>query len=303
MVATPQDPALVITYGPSGIGKTTENGYSFPRGIFAAAPGALKSIQSVVGYAPKSVNARTIQDLIKLIDLIKSGALVKAGVIKSVPDALVVDDFSYITEMTFHDLEARLTGHKLWGGLRELVMEFRDAARNAGLHVIVNAWEQAPHNNPKRGYVRGGPKLSADLPEQLPALFDTVLRCVPEPMRRPWPAAYHCELGTDYIMKDRHNVAPLCSPAPMNTAELLRAAGFVVGRLEEIAGQEEMVEKYSQELLAGSPDKDREKITAMMTNLIKGGMKPEWARWTLRDAIDRATIRRSMEARRDIFFF
>ena len=42
--------AVVATYGPSGIGKTTDLLYSFPHGLFVAPPGALKPAEKVVGF-------------------------------------------------------------------------------------------------------------------------------------------------------------------------------------------------------------------------------------------------------------
>ena len=50
----PKEPAFVCVYGPPGVGKTTDCGYSFPNALFLAAPGALKPLRSVCGYKPRS---------------------------------------------------------------------------------------------------------------------------------------------------------------------------------------------------------------------------------------------------------
>ena len=48
----PRDPVLGILYGQSGIGKTTDLGYAFPRAIWIAAPGSTAPLEAVCGYEP-----------------------------------------------------------------------------------------------------------------------------------------------------------------------------------------------------------------------------------------------------------
>ena len=105
------DSKVVLTYGPSGVGKTTDQGYSFPRALFAAAPGALNSIESVCGYMPATTQVDTIEEATKLIKDV-SGKF----------DWLVIDDFSFMAEQTFSRLEKKLSGFKLWGKLRDVAL-------------------------------------------------------------------------------------------------------------------------------------------------------------------------------------
>lgn len=65
MTALIKDPVLSLSYGPSGIGKTTDTGLSFPNALFIAAPGALQSIRNVAGYDPLVENASTLLDVTK----------------------------------------------------------------------------------------------------------------------------------------------------------------------------------------------------------------------------------------------
>jgi hypothetical protein len=67
MTALIKDPVLSLSYGPSGIGKTTDTGLSFPNALFIAAPGALQSIRNVAGYDPLVENATTLLDVTKLV--------------------------------------------------------------------------------------------------------------------------------------------------------------------------------------------------------------------------------------------
>ena len=285
-----REPVLALSYGPSGIGKTTDSGLSFPNALFIAAPGALQSIRNVAGYEPLVETAVTIPDVTKLINTIGS---YKAKGQDTKIDAIVADDFSYLAEQTFAQLEKKFNGFRLWGELRDAIIDFRNASRFAKVHIIVNCWEQAPKDKPGGARVKGGPMLSGNLPEQVPAMFDMVLRCGLDPMRKPWPGIYQCVADPNYTMKDRLNIATVCHPAPMNMAELIRAADYTVSRHPDLHWQEEIVEKIAQQMLAEGAGRDKDIANACYTDLVKNGVRPPHARWTLRDALDRTVIRRA----------
>ena len=63
-------------------------------------------------------------------------------------DAVVVDDLSLLAERTMQKLESKHAGSRnkfaLWDDLRDTVIRFREVARAAGLHVILNAHERQP---------------------------------------------------------------------------------------------------------------------------------------------------------------
>jgi hypothetical protein len=298
MTALIKDPVLGLSYGPSGIGKTTDTGLSFPNALFIAAPGALQSVKNVAGYTPLVENATTIPDVTKMINTIAS---YRAKGADTKIDAIVADDFSYLAEQTFAQLEKKFNGFRLWGELRDAIIEFRNAARNAKVHIIVNCWEQPPKDKMGGGRVKGGPMLSGNLPEQVPAMFDMVLRCGLDPMRKPWPGIYQCVADPNYIMKDRLNIASAAHPAPMNMAELIRAAGYEVSRLPALAWQEEIVSKVSAQMVADGAARDKDTANAVFSDLIKNSVSPAHARWTLRDAMDRTVIRRALSARDAVF--
>lgn len=273
---------VVCTYGPSGIGKTTDQGFSFPRALFVAAPGALNSIKTTCGYMPATTPATTIMDTTKLIRQVADQF-----------NTIVVDDFSFLAEQTFSALEKKFKGFVLWGELRDAALEFRDVARYSGVDVILNCWEQGPKVAANGARVRGGPMLSGKLPEQIPAMCDLVLRAALAPARKPWGAVYRCSLDPNFIMKDRFNIVSVIDPAPMNLAEILRAGGIEIERHPDAQDQEEIVEKFSQKL------QTLDNPTAQLNDyfkLLKGeGLSVPAARWILRDAIDRATIRKALD--------
>lgn len=288
----PSDPALILTYAPSGNGKTTDCGYSFPRGLFIATRGALQSIRSVCGYEPRVENCNTIDEVTKRITSIKPGDF----------DSVIIDDFSFLAEQTISALEKKYQGFKLWGELRDRTLAFRNAARYASCHVVLNAWEQAPKNKEDGSRVRGGPNLPGKLPEQLPAMCDLVLRGSLDPMRKPWPGVYRCTVSSDYVMKDRFNIAQMIDPAPMNLAEIMRTVGYKVARHPELEWQEEIVETVAQQILAASPAEMPNLVNGVYRSLLANGASPTAARWTMRDGVDRAVIRRALAARNDSFF-
>lgn len=273
--------AVVATYGPSGIGKTTDLLYSFPNGFFVAPPGALKPAYHVVGHVPKSGEAATIMD---------ATALVKAKAKEGKYDAVIVDDFSLLAESTVNVLEKKLSGFKLWGGIRDAVLDFRDTARHAGLHVVLTAHESTPRTV-NGTFVRGGPRLPGRLPEDVPTACDLVLRAATDPNRRGWHAVYRCTIDDpNWVSKDRHGVTP--DKAPMNTAEILRAAGYVIHRAPGLDWQEEIVESIAQAILE-TPTEEKALMAAGADWAREHTTNDLHVRWVLRDALDRATIRRA----------
>jgi hypothetical protein len=280
-MAPKRDSIVVCTYGPSGIGKTTDQGYSFPRALFVAAPGALNSVRSVCGYMPATVQIATIMDATKLIKTYSKDY-----------NTIVIDDFSFLSEQTFSTLEKKFKGFLLWGELRDQALEFRDTARFSGVDVILNCWEQGPKVAANGGKLRGGPMLSGRLPEAIPAMCDLVLRATHEPQRKPWGAAYRCSPDPSYIMKDRFNIASLIDPAPMNLAEILRAANIPVERHPDAPDQEEIVEGFTQKMM--TLDNPVAQANEFYKLLLDSGVAVPAARWILRDAMDRTNIRKAL---------
>lgn len=291
MSNAPKEARVICTYGPSGVGKTVDMGYSFPRALFVAAPGALNSIRSVCGYQPDRIEVKTIAEGTKLLLEVAK---------KKTYEEVVFDDFSFLAQQTFSLLEKKMTGFKLWGELRDQALEFREAARFSTLIVALNCWEQPPKT--KDGVrMRGGPMLSGNLPEQIPALCDVVLRAMSEPMRKPWSAVYRCTLEAAYVMKDRYDIATAIDPAPMNLAELLRARDVAVARHPAASTQEEDVASLATRF-TGDGVRDMAEANKAYQELLARNQPPVLARWTVRDAMDRATIYRSLALRANNFF-
>jgi hypothetical protein len=291
-------PAVVITYGPSKTGKTTDCIYSFPNAIFIALRAALKPSESVVGFQIPDEHVFNLPTVTEATKEIRKIAARKGPK----PTAVVVDDFSLQCEATMSVLERTKSGFKLWGALRDEVLEFRDAAREGGMHVIVNAHENAPRTV-NGAYIRGGPRLPGRLPEDFPANCDLVLRAVCDSMRPGWKMAYRCtEQDPSYVTGDRHGVTP--DMAPMNLGEILRSAGYKLSRPPGLEWMEEVVAAVSGALFDRPADEPTILLNA--TQHVVDRMRPAAGydeatrtrallitRWVIRDARDRAVLRRS----------
>jgi hypothetical protein len=272
--------AVVALYGPSGIGKTTDLLYSFPRGLFVAPIGALKPAEKVVGSIPDSLEATTIMDAIQILK--QNG--------KKDYDAIIVDDFSLLAEATIAVLEKKHTGFKLWGAVRDAVLEFRDVARHAGLHVVLTAHESAPRTM-NGSFIRGGPKLPGRLPEDLPTACDLVLRAAHDSTRRGWHACYRCTIDDpQWVSKDRHGVTP--DKAPMNIAEILRMAGYEIRRAPGLEWQEEIVQAFAVTLFE-NPGQEKALMSEVVEIARERTDNDLHVRWVMRDSLDRAALMRA----------
>lgn len=289
------EPVFGVFYGPSGWGKTTDMLFSFPQALFIAAKGALKPWVEVVGlpYAPATTSdPKTIQDATNLIQQISKEK-------KRKYNAIVVDDLSLMADRTWAEAEKKFSGHPLWGEIRRQLLNFRDAARDAGLHILMTAHERNPHNDDKKGFVRGGPMLPGTMPEDMPKACDTVFRVGKEDAFPMWPFVYHCdETSTQYVQKDRHGLTP--KVAPMNVGEILRVgygqSQWPILRAVGLEWMEESVEKLANAFaghLPHTPEHAELRRKAMEQLLAKKTKDTRHVYWVIRDATARALLRKT----------
>jgi hypothetical protein len=290
-----RDPVLGIIYGVPKTGKTTDLGYSFPRAVWAAAPGATASLESVCGYKPfpRPVD---IPDLGVGITLIEKVSAEKPGEF----DAIIIDDLSLYVDRTVRSLAKQGVGVKdprqLWGAVRMKLLDLRDTARRARLHVFLNAHESGPKmQNMTR--IRGGPALPGAGAELVPAACDVVLRAAaraedPTAIITGWPVTYRCQVqDLDYVSGDRYNRTPDYSP--MNIGELLRSSGFVIRRLPGLEWQEPIVEKIAGALVQNIGDRDfvKKALDLAFDQSMRYAKDEKHAIWVQRDAYDRAVLK------------
>ena len=207
---------------------------------------------------------------------------------------IVVDDFSLLAEVTIAELEKTHSFGDMWRQLRADVFFVRDAARYAnekGTHVIFNC-----HYTPARvssgKYVRGGPKLPGQLPEQFSAFADVVAQVEYDETAAPWKYVLRTGPDKENIRGDRLSIFP--DPAPMNLGEALRAAGYEVSRPKGMEWMEKTAESLAVSVLAEGIEEWRGTLKAAAKKL-EGKKDIKHIRWVLQDALHRAVIRNSRD--------
>jgi hypothetical protein len=154
----PRDPVFGVISGPQKVGKTACFGYAFPLAIWIAAPGATSPLESVCGYSP-AIKPIDIPDLSAAIGLLGELSSDKGAKARASVDAVVIDDFTLYIARTILNLQrARIderNKYAVWDAIRNMIIDLRDTARRAKIHVFLNAHEQPPrmHNGAR---VRGG---------------------------------------------------------------------------------------------------------------------------------------------------
>ena len=97
-----QVPVFAISYGESGLGKSTDMAATFPNGLFVCRPGGMQCAESFLGLRVREIHVRTLEEVINLIPLAKTHG----------HDAIIVDDLSLLAESTERDLDVSGIGSR-----------------------------------------------------------------------------------------------------------------------------------------------------------------------------------------------
>ena len=266
-------------YGPSKVGKSTCTGAAGATGLFIAQGGGLLPLKNFLGL--DGIKVKAAQDVDSASKLVRS----EAGKHPSI----VVDDFSILVEQTVATLEKKHSFGEMWRALRSQVLGMRDAARMAtekGTHVIFNCHESPPRTSSGK-YVRGGPALPGQLPEQFSAFSDVVARVVYDETAAPWKFVLNTISDPQYIGGDRLAIFPPSSP--MNLAEALRAAGYEIPRPKEMEWMEKVVSSLFASVLESGLENWKTTLKPAAEKLCEKYPKPH-VRWALQDSLHRAII-------------
>ena len=270
---------FAVVYGPSKTGKSTATGAAGAAGLFIAQPGGLLPITNYLGLSGVEYLAPTnVQEASKIVRD-NAGKHPK----------IVVDDFSLLVEQTIQQLEKKHSFGDMWRALRHQVLEMRDAARTATAkktHVIFNC-HQSPPKTSSGKYVRGGPQLPGQLPEQFSAFADVVARVKYDATAAPWKYILRTGPDAEYISGDRLDIFP--DPAPINVGEALRCAGYDIPRAKGLEWMEGVVNDLSSLVLKNDILEWRTTLKPAAEKLRKKYELPH-VRWAIQDSLHRAVL-------------
>tara|TARA_R100001082_G_scaffold34386_1_gene17851 strand:- start:1339 stop:2295 length:957 start_codon:yes stop_codon:yes gene_type:complete len=281
--SAPAGGVFICLYGPSKAGKTIASAAAGATGLFIGDPAGLLSAQRFLGLEKlKVAEAQTVPE---------ATAAIEAAVVqkKRVP-SIVIDDFSLIVESTINEYETSKGRGGMWSALTRDVLACRNAARAAtaqGMIVIFNCHEQPPRTSSGK-FVRGGPSLPGQLPEKFSGMVDVIGRAMFEPTAAPWKYQLCFEPQPDYVSGDRLSVFP--GMAPMNIAEGLRAAGYLIPYPRGLEWIDGVAQKLSDKILESGIENWSEVLKEAVENL-KGKKEVPHIRWALQDGLHRATLK------------
>lgn len=290
-----RDAAVVLLVGEAGVGKSVENIYSWAGcGLFVAQPNALAGQTSVVGT---DISSRTVQlgrmeqvpDIIRAAGAAGYAAVVidDASLLMKNTIALTRDRFKTVSKSGGEGYDYGM--YTFWSGV---LQDVAYTARWAGVHVILNAHVQPAYTDKATGeFFKAGPDFDwKKLVRVMPHTADLVLQAVTRPPSAPeWDTRADCDRNDPSVMmKDRFTVMP-ARGGPLNTAEVLRAAGYNIPRPSGLEWMNDVAEWVATEIAAGKPEAD---VTKAARAQLDGKVHPFHTRWALRDGVHRGRLRK-----------
>ena len=311
------DGAFVTSFGRSGTGKTVGDIASFPNAVVCAGTREFKPAMTVLGWQPPYVlEVKTLFDVEDAVYSVLKARKQKNKLALSI-DAMLADDISVLSYQTEKALaegsipknrlaDKRGSGYSPWTNQKDatltLVFRCAEVLRQEGMHLATNGHLRVARTDKNGKHIRGGIDLPMDLTEGFCAGTNLMARMLPEPERLFFQTIFSIENnGSEWATKNQFGLPAL---VPSNMRELLNAAGYKLSRGRGLEVHEEYVEQIAQAIAAviGMGPYSR----AALSEVLKGPRAhletlvpdPRHVRWILRDASDRALIRR--EAHRSI---
>lgn len=299
------EPPLIFNYGPPNAGKSVDAAKCFFAGLFLTAPsGGLTSVEANLKFSPKRIAVSTLWDVQTVLNEIAS-----LGAGKNPYPALVLDDASVLCKNTLVMMEAKgmhvnergkLDTRKLYAILSGELDKIRFQLRTIGIPGLLNFHDRARSTDNEGKVHIGGPDLgSAGQTKKLLPIVDLALRAALEPQRLPWAGYFECRSTDDpnWLYKDRYSVAP--TKGPLNTAELLRAAGFTIPH--PVAWMSEAASRIALEVEEATRAGTGQRLNVYSrwaAYLLNQGLPEHLVQWACQDGLDRAEIRMVMAAER-----
>lgn len=298
----------VCVYGPTGLGKSSDQVAAFPNALFIGQPRALMSARMLWGFEIPLEHMVCVKNLHEASE--KAVEAIKKGL------DVVLDDMSPLAEYAEKDYAQKMKGYDIYKAVTRDIMDVRAAMEFGRTMFSCSAHVGQPRTNNLNGRpIRGGPRLPGGAQEAITTAFDVIVQIEADPMRKVgYPASYVCRPTVDasYSFKDRHAIADTLQTLPPNLRELLTAAGYTLQRPKGLEWMNDAVSNLAGSLLdligSGKLDQralydDREKlgpIAAAVRAKVheKYSQNPLHQNWVLRDGVDRALIAVQLRAKR-----
>lgn len=248
------EPPVVVTFGPTATGKSADSCFfgADPNTLFIAEPGSLHVARTVCGY---DIGDRVVQTkyLSHATEWIRVAA--DRGFSK-----VVVDDASIKALLQWKWIADKWGDNwGKWDELKDTITALTDTARWSGVAVYISAHVQPPRQTKTGEHYPEGPDMGwYKVVRTLPHSSDLCQKTLGYPAgvvtEQGYPVTWDTRV-TAYKEPDEHRATKnrydnLGTNAPLNTAEALRHAGYVISRGPGREWMEEWVEEIAGELLA-----------------------------------------------------
>lgn len=296
-----EKPPFIAVYGETNTGKSVDLvSFAGNRGLLIAQPGALRVGRTVLGLdiATNVVEVSTMEEVPAWVQYARDNGFTAVGIddatlLMKRSAALALERFStYNAKTGKSGIDFAMYSH-----LAKIVTDVSTAARWCNLPCLMTFHVQGASENDDGEKFPMGPDLSwRKLVRHVPHESDITILSQPLPMgAKAWDTRANCDKRTvdKILVGDRFDVAAPVS-GPLNTAELVRAAGYPLPRPTGLEWMESYVENLAQAILAsGEEEKAWEPFRAA---LAQAGVIPPHVRWVRRDGTHRARIRRYQSA-------
>lgn len=307
-------PPFVITGAHPKVGKTVDSLFALPNALVLYSDGGLKSSVSTVGWAPldSDKEAKTVTAIITAVTerlkLTAGKGLQFKNASGQVMRGIIVDDFTLKVRAELASIQANPPKNsrggtdyfEIWARLKQRVQNLITLCREMEQPIYFSTHLRDPGiDESTKEIVPGGPDVaSAGLSSAVTGWIDLIQYIVEDPVRTRWPHGLSVNTrGGTWLAGDRHNVVsagvggqPLTTP--LNTAEVLRAAGYILPRpLDMDSWVEPMIGVGLDQLKAMRPEATVLSELAVACRQAFTGVEDWQLAWLFRDLLDRHEIR------------
>lgn len=311
-------PPVILCGAPPKVGKTTDSIYFLPNALCLFSDGGLKPAIGVVGWAPLDTDekAKTIgQATMAIAARIKAGDPKKGLQFKNEAGqsmyGIILDDLTPKIKATIAEIEAnppkssdgKVNKFAIWQSANNQAGALIKMCREIGQPVYLSAHLREPGvDEETKEKIPGGPDVgSRSLSNYYSAIVDVITYVIDDATRPRWAHGLSCNTrGGTWLAGDRHNVITTGASGqpystPLNTAEVVRAAGYTVPRALPMEGWTEHGVAYIVDQVLVQKKPEHTIIQDVVKAMRAQAREPWQIAWVLRDAFDRIEIQQKSQ--------